>query len=418
MKKILLPLLLFIPFLGFGQNLVTETFNYTVGGLVLGSSGNWSSNSGIAGTLVTTTGSLTYSTYYPGNIGNKVAIVNGSSEDAITSFTSQSGTGLKVYASFLINVTAATASGDYFIHFLSGTASFKSRVFIKSSGTGFDLGIDGDGSSPTYVAPTTAYVFNTTYLVVIAYTFNAGANDDIVSLWVNPDISTTTEPAPIVTKSVATDYTSLSALGLRQASGNTPSLSVDGIKIGTSWASSTLPISLTSFTGKPLDQSILLNWATASESNNDYFEVLTSTNGKTFTSVGTLKGSGTTTDVKNYSFVDANPAAGTNYYQLVQHDFDGKSSKSEITPVNSAIANSSLTVYAATTSVNVSINSANQTDGTLQIFDITGKKLNETRLSLTKGFNTLSLPLSLNSGIHVVNFVTGAEVISSKFIKE
>jgi hypothetical protein len=182
--------------------------------------------------------------------------------------------------------------------------------------------------------------------------------------------------------------------------------------------STTLPISLTSFTGKLVDQSVLLNWATASESNNDYFKVLKSNNGKTFSSIGTVKGSGTTTDAKSYSFVDVNPAAGTNYYQLVQYDFDGKSSSSSIIPVNSAIANSSLTVYAATTSVNVSINSANQTDGTLQIFDITGKKLNETRLSLTKGFNTLSLPLSLNSGIHVVNFVTGAEVISSKFIKE
>jgi hypothetical protein len=183
-------------------------------------------------------------------------------------------------------------------------------------------------------------------------------------------------------------------------------------------ASTTLPIFLTSFTGKPVDKSILLNWTTASETNNDYFEVLKSTNGKTFTAVGTVKGNGTTKDAKSYSLVDDNPASGANYYQLVQHDFDGKSSKSDIIPVNSAVASSSLTVYAAVSSVDVSINSANQTDGSLQIFDLAGKKLNETRLTLTKGFNTLSLPLSLNSGIYVVSFVSEAEVINSKFIKE
>jgi autotransporter-associated beta strand protein len=180
----------------------------------------------------------------------------------------------------------------------------------------------------------------------------------------------------------------------------------------------TLPISLTSFIGKAVDKSVLLNWATASETNNDYFEVLKSSNGKTFTAIGTVKGNGTTSDAKSYSFVDVNPAAGTNYYQLIQHDFDGKSSKSDIIPVNSAISSSSLTVYAAASSVNVSINSANQTNGTLQVFDLAGKKLNETRLTLNKGFNTTSIPLSLNSGIYVVSFVSEAEVINSKFIKD
>ena len=180
----------------------------------------------------------------------------------------------------------------------------------------------------------------------------------------------------------------------------------------------TLPINLTSFTGKPVNQSILLNWETASETNNDYFEVFKSSNGKTFTSVGTVKGSGTSKDAKIYSLVDENPAAGANYYQLVQHDFDGKSSKSEIISVNAAIANSTLSVYAAASAVNVSINSANQTDGTLQFFDLAGKKLNETRLTLNKGFNTTTVPLSLNSGIYVVSFVSESEVINSKFIKD
>ncbi len=214
-----------------------------------------------------------------------------------------------------------------------------------------------------------------------------------------------------------TDIDSFMFIG-ENSTNNDAIIYIDDIEYSNTLTLTTLPISLTSFTGKPRDQSILLNWETASEINNRYFEILKSVNGNTFTAIGTLKGCGTTNTKKTYSFVDENPAAGTNYYQLVQYDLDGKSTKSKIIAVKSPIASSSLTVYAAPGSVNISINAANETDGALQIFDITGKKINETKLNVRKGVNTLGLPLNLNSGIYIINFVTASKVISSKFMKE
>jgi hypothetical protein len=422
MKKILLSLLLSIPFLGFGQSLpLLETFNYVASatdGLNKQSAGVWS-NVNTGDSVLVTAGSLSY-TGSSSSAGNKISI-DGSGTDVNRSFDSQT---TKVYYSFMLNlsdISTLDITGGYFTGLASSSSNFGATIWTKKNTvdpTKFNIGISARSNTP----PTfnlTNYSINTTYLVVLAYELVSGTTNDKVYLWVNPSSLSIEPTADQTLTNTGTDLTSIQQFFIRQDSDSeTPFLSMDELRVALTYSSSTLPISLTSFTGKPVDQSILLNWTTASESNNDYFEVLKSTNGKNFSSVGTLKGSGTTTDSKSYSFVDVNPAAGTNYYQLVQYDFDGKSSKSEIIPVNSAIASSSLTVYAAATSVNVSINSANQTDGTLQIFDITGKKLNETKLSLTKGFNTLSLPLSLNSGIHVVNFVTGAEVISSKFIKE
>jgi hypothetical protein len=413
MKKLLLSLIILIPTLGFSQNIFSEAFEYSPGSTVANSGGIWTTVSGTAATSLVTAGSLTYSGYFPGAVGAKIAISNGSSEDVVRSFSAVSGTGSKVYASFLINVTAATTSGDYFVHFSGGT--FKARTSIKTNGAGFDLGIDGDGSSPIYIGGT-AFNFNQNYLVVIAYSFNVGSNDDVVSLWVNPDISGV-EPTANVTKTVTADFTTLTGFGIRQAAANTPTLSIDGIKVGLTWATSTLPITLTSFTGKEANKSVLLNWVTASEKNNKTFEVFRAVDGKNFKSIGTVAGAGNSNAELKYAFVDANPFGGTNYYQLKQTDFDGKSSTSETIAVDSKIADAQITVYAASSSVNIGITSPNETTGKLSLFDISGRKISERNISLNKGYNSLELNDNLNPGIHFITLENEGRLYRQKFVK-
>jgi autotransporter-associated beta strand protein len=179
----------------------------------------------------------------------------------------------------------------------------------------------------------------------------------------------------------------------------------------------TLPIQLTTFTGKAINQSILLNWNTASETNNDFYDVLRSADGKSFASIGTIRGAGTTTSSKDYTFSDENPYAGTNYYQLAQHDFDGKTAGSAIIPVDSKIDATKLRVYANVSSVKISISSPNKTKGLLHVFDITGRKLSESSIDVNKGFNNFDLPLTLISGVHFARYTFDNEVINQKFIK-
>lgn len=99
----------------------------------------------------------------------------------------------------------------------------------------------------------------------------------------------------------------------------------------------TLPVTLLSFTADKHTSGVLLNWKTASEINNDYFEISHSTDGKTFKSLATIKSKSENLASKDYSAIDKNPINGVNYYQLLQFDKDGKRNDLGIKFVNFSI---------------------------------------------------------------------------------
>jgi Secretion system C-terminal sorting domain len=95
-----------------------------------------------------------------------------------------------------------------------------------------------------------------------------------------------------------------------------------------------LPVSLLAFTAKQTDNTIILNWKTAQEINNDYFLVEHSTNGTQFSSIGKVKGNGNSSNESLYSFIDKNSKNGRNFYRLAQTDFSGKVNYSSIVEIN------------------------------------------------------------------------------------
>jgi hypothetical protein len=98
-------------------------------------------------------------------------------------------------------------------------------------------------------------------------------------------------------------------------------------------AAAPLPVTLSSFTAAKAGSNSLLNWSTASEVNNDHFDVERSANGKNFGKIGVVKGSGTTNEIRKYIFSDGHTLPGINYYRLKQTDVDGKSVYSKIESV-------------------------------------------------------------------------------------
>lgn len=101
------------------------------------------------------------------------------------------------------------------------------------------------------------------------------------------------------------------------------SLRIDSLKV---WAHvfSTLPIELVSFTGRKVDENkVALDWATASERDNDYFTVYRSKDAQDWTAIDSVNGAGNSTSMLYYSLVDEHPMSGLNYYHLRQTDFDG-----------------------------------------------------------------------------------------------
>jgi hypothetical protein len=97
-----------------------------------------------------------------------------------------------------------------------------------------------------------------------------------------------------------------------------------------------VPVELTSFSSSISSEGITLYWSTASELNNHGFEIEKSSDGISFYTIGFVKGYGTTTETRYYSFTDKiqSNAASTIYYRLKQVDFDGKHKYSEVLTVD------------------------------------------------------------------------------------
>lgn len=97
---------------------------------------------------------------------------------------------------------------------------------------------------------------------------------------------------------------------------------------------STLPVELISFIGFVEDNTIKLEWTTASEINNDYFQVEKSTNGIDFNTLTVVSGSGNSNKMNDYYTYDELPTRGTMYYRLKQVDYDGKFEYTDLLSVN------------------------------------------------------------------------------------
>lgn len=84
-----------------------------------------------------------------------------------------------------------------------------------------------------------------------------------------------------------------------------------------------LGVSWLNFSGINQDDQNLLTWITASETNNDYFTIERSKDGKEWIELGQVDGAGNTNRMIYYSFIDYDPLFPFGYYRLKQTDFDG-----------------------------------------------------------------------------------------------
>ncbi|MFD1553581.1 hypothetical protein DNU06_07850 [Putridiphycobacter roseus] len=91
-----------------------------------------------------------------------------------------------------------------------------------------------------------------------------------------------------------------------------------------------LPVELIDFTAEKEGQFALIYWETASEINNDYFEVQRAVDGQNYYKMGTVNGAGNSSINNSYNFVDENPNIGVNYYRLKQVDYDGTFTYTEV----------------------------------------------------------------------------------------
>ena len=242
MKNIILVACLFFAITAQAQTLLSEDFSYTDS---LSKNG-WTPVSawGTNGLFARATG-LVKTGYANSGIGNAVDMV-ASGEDSKKDLTSVVTSG-SLYASFLMNLkTAAKTAGSYVTGFTSGSSgsNYNLRFYVKSDSIGgFYLGIGRGTTAATY--STNHYTANSTYLVTIKYGFNASATlNDTVAFYVHPTATTTlTEPASYTVNNLGvgtgSDATEISAFFLRQGTASDSiTLTMDGIRVATTWAGS------------------------------------------------------------------------------------------------------------------------------------------------------------------------------------
>lgn len=87
-----------------------------------------------------------------------------------------------------------------------------------------------------------------------------------------------------------------------------------------------LPVKWLSFTAqKGTNNTIVLDWKTTEEINNSHFDVQRSADGISYSVIGSVPAGKAYNGVETYTFTDASPLAGLNYYRLNQVDKDGTS---------------------------------------------------------------------------------------------
>lgn len=153
--------------------------------------------------------------------------------------------GSSFYIAANIDITAAQATGDYFLHWstpVGTTSTFVSRLFARSSGAGFQFGyLVTSGGAPVIAYGTTVLSFNIDYRVVVAYNSVAGTLNDTFSVYVNPtDTAVEGNNTAYVTGayggSTSPESTSVDAINLRQGTAaNAPSVIVDNLVVATTF---------------------------------------------------------------------------------------------------------------------------------------------------------------------------------------
>jgi photosystem II stability/assembly factor-like uncharacterized protein len=94
-----------------------------------------------------------------------------------------------------------------------------------------------------------------------------------------------------------------------------------------------VPVELTVFSAELFDNAILLTWETATEINNQGFEIQRSANKTDWEIIGFVQGKGTSTAPQSYLFEDTSIERQLYYYRLKQLDFDGSYVYSDIIEV-------------------------------------------------------------------------------------
>ena len=183
-----------------------------------------------------------------------------------------------------------------------------------------------------------------------------------------------------------------------------------------------LPIELMYFKGSRVDNTTVLEWATASEIDNSHFTLEKSTDNINWTVVTVIKGAGNSVNINKYKHIDSKPLSKIVYYRLRQDDYNGDYTYANTIAVNSK-DNTQLelkSIYPETNTVKVTLDGYNKEEPlTIHIYNQLGNVVKTVNINPYEVTNEeLNLDIAdLATGLYTIRILNGNQQTTAKFIR-
>ena len=188
-----------------------------------------------------------------------------------------------------------------------------------------------------------------------------------------------------------------------------------------------LPVTYTSFTGKLVDKTVLLDWKTENEINSAYYEVERSFNSSTFKTAGVvLDGFAGANGSTSYMFKDKSTELQGKtyvYYRLKQIDKDGKYNYSTVVAINLKSAASDVVKMTVSPNpfvekLNVQFTAVANGKAEIRLLNVNGQTVISTKANIASGANNLQVNGlgKLNTGVYIFQLMKDGVVIDNQKI--
>ncbi|MVN75663.1 T9SS type A sorting domain-containing protein [Hymenobacter sp. HMF4947] len=186
-----------------------------------------------------------------------------------------------------------------------------------------------------------------------------------------------------------------------------------------------LPVELSEFSAQARGSDGVLDWVTASERNNQGFDVEASLDGTAFQKIGFVAGYGSSTTPHSYRYTDANAArrGGLLYYRLRQLDTDGTATYSPVRTVH--FAGSEGPAFAAWPNpahdaYTVHLRAARAQTTLVTVHDALGRLVSQLPVQVQAGDNQLpaSFGLTQPSGMYLLSAELDGQVLRTRLVRE
>ncbi|HNY44817.1 MAG TPA: T9SS type A sorting domain-containing protein, partial [Bacteroidales bacterium] len=203
-----------------------------------------------------------------------------------------------------------------------------------------------------------------------------------------------------------------------------PFTSYSPITLGTKTEINPLPVELTLFSAEcDNNNNVQLYWTTASEINNDYFEIQRSTDDLAWEVIETVQGAGFSNTSLNYDYLDReNPNANT-YYRLRQVDYDGRSKFSDIISIRceNNMEKPTISIYPNpfNSILNIEFKNWDMKSAEIELVDITSRTIKTWKLENTLQNFVYEVNLNnLHPAMYMLKIKTSNGVIMRKIEKQ